>query len=260
MLLVIDIGNTNLKIGLYSQSKLLGSWRLSVATQKTADEYGMVVIELLNGINVSVNDINGVIISSVVPTLNYTIEHMCKYYFKFQPIIVGPGMKTGLNIKYLNPKDVGSDRIVNCVAARNIYKGNLIVVDFGSATTFSVVNEKGDFLGGVIAPGIKCSADALVNTASKLPRVELDRPEKVIGRTTETNIQSGIIYGFTGMVEYIIRKIKEEAGFDDCKVVATGGLSALIENKNKEIIDIYDKTLTLKGLKILYDMNRQEDL
>ena len=259
MVLVIDIGNTNLKIGLYNGDKLLGSWRLSVASQKTADEYGMVIIELLKEKGVNASDVKGVIISSVVPTLNYTIEHMCKYYFKFKSLIVGPGMKTGLNIKYLNPKEVGSDRIVNCVAAHKIYKGDLIVVDFGSATTFSVVNAKGDFLGGVIAPGIKSSVDALVNTASKLPRVELVKPEKIIGRTTENNIQSGVIYGFTGLVEKIIEKIKIEAGFSDCKVIATGGLSALIENENKKIINIYDTTLTLKGLKILYDMNRQEE-
>lgn len=258
MLLVIDIGNTNIKLGLYRGDTFIESWRLAVKVSRTADEYGSMMMSLFSTKGVSFSDIDGVIVSSVVPSLNYTIEHCCRYYMGITPMIVGPGIKTGLNIKYLNPSEVGSDRIVNCVAAYKLYKGPAIVVDFGTATTFSVVGEDGSFLGGMIAPGLKSSADALVANAAKLPRIELIKPEHAVCKTTIANMQAGVIYGFTGLVGYIIKKIKDETGFVNAKTVATGGLSQLLDDKS--IIDVFDGALTLKGLKILYAMNvKQED-
>jgi type III pantothenate kinase len=180
---------------------------------------------------------------------------MCKYYFNVTPLFVGPGVKSSLNVKYDSPKDVGSDRIVNCVAAYRLYGGPCIVVDFGTTTTFNVVSEDGEFLGGAICPGIKTSVDAMVSKAAKLPKIELKKPNGVIGKSTVTNMQSGIIYGFTGMITYIINKMKQELGREDAKVIATGGLSELIFSENR-VFDITDRTLTLHGLKFIFNYNK----
>jgi len=253
MILVMDVGNTNIKIGLYNGNKLKNTWRIATNFQNTADEYGMTFLNLFSTANIKYGDIEGIIISSVAPTLNYTLEHMCRYYMR-QPIMVGPGIKTGINIKYTNPYEVGSDRIVSAVAAYKLYGGPIIIVDFGTATTFGVVNAQGEFLGGAIAPGIKSSLEALVNTAAKLPRVELIKPESVINRNTVGNMQSGVVYGFIGMVDNMIERIKREIGVSDCKVVATGGMSVLVSSEVKSITTI-DRALTIKGLKLIYDMN-----
>ena len=196
--------------------------------------------------------------SSVQPTLNYTVEHACQYYMHKTPIMVGPGIKTGLNIKYLNPHELGADRIVNSVAAYKLYGGPVIVVDFGTATTFNVISEKGEFLGGSIAPGIKTSLEALVSNASKLTNVEIQKPESSVGKTMMTNLQSGIVYGMTGLVKYLIEKMKEDSNLPDAKVVVTGGLSELVCGVDKSL-KIYkiDRYLTLKGLKLIYDMNKE---
>lgn len=254
MLLVIDIGNTNVKMAVFSGEDIVMSLRLATVAGKTSDEYGLNVKDLLISGGIKLEDIDAVIMSSVNPNLNYTFEHMVRYYFKVKPMIVGAGIKTGLNIKYLDPKEVGSDRIVNSVAAYYTYGGPVIVVDCGTATTFNVISEKGEFLGGLISFGLKTSADALSSCTAKLPKIELVPPPNVVCKTTITNMQSGVINGFIGMVEYIVAKIKQETGYKNAKVVATGGLSELI-GKESNAIDVFDRTLTLRGLNIIYKLN-----
>jgi len=258
MLLVVDVGNTNIKLGIYDQDKLVQSWRLSVKVARTADEFGISMDSLFKTKGLGFSDIDGIIMSSVQPTLNYTVEHACQYYMHKNPIMVGPGIKTGLNIKYLNPHELGADRIVNSVAAYKLYGGPCIVVDFGTATTFNVISKTGEFLGGSIAPGIKTSLEALVDNASKLTNVEIQKPESSIGRSMMANLQSGIVYGMTGLVKYLIDKMKEDSGLDDAKVIFTGGLSELVCGVDKSL-KVYkiDRYLTLKGLKLIYDMNKE---
>lgn len=253
MILVVDIGNTNLKFGLFDGDVLVQSYRLSVNNSRTADEYGFYLTELMRINGISVKEISGAIYSSVNPNLNYTIEHMIEYFFDVKPLVVGTGIKTGLNIKYDNPKEVGADRIVDSVAAFYTYGGNCIVLDCGTATTFNVINEAGEFLGGAISFGLKSGADSLSKVATKLPGVELTVPNKAIGKTTITNMQSGIMFGYIGMVEYIIAKIKEEFG-KPVKVIATGGLSEVIA-QHSNVIDFMDRTLTLRGLYLIYRQN-----
>ena len=253
MILVVDIGNTNLKFGLFDGDVLVQSYRLSVNNSRTADEYGFYLTELMRINGISVKEISGAIYSSVNPNLNYTIEHMIEYFFDVKPLVVGTGIKTGLNIKYDNPKEVGADRIVDSVAAFYTYGGNCIVLDCGTATTFNVINEAGEFLGGAISFGLKSGADSLSKVATKLPGVELTVPNKAIGKTTITNMQSGIMFGYIGMVEYIIAKIKEEFG-KPVKVIATGGLSEVVA-QHSNVIDYMDRTLTLRGLYLIYQQN-----
>ena len=258
MLLVIDVGNTNIKLGVYNKDKLLESWRLSVKVARTADELGITINSLFSTKGLAFKDIDGIILSSVQPSLNDTVEHACEYYMKIKPIMVGPGIKTGINIKYLNPQEVGADRIVNSVAAYKLYGGPCIVVDFGTATTFNLISAKGEFVGGCIAPGIKTSLESLVENASKLTNVELVKPKSVVGKTTVTNLQAGIVYGFAGLVKYLIEKLKADGMCQDAKVVFTGGLSTLITDVDKSL-EVYkiDRYLTLKGLKIIYDINNE---
>ena len=258
MLLVVDVGNTNIKLGVYDKDKLVQSWRLSVKVARTADEFGISMDSLFKTKGLGFSDIDGIIMSSVQPTLNYTVEHACQYYMHKTPIMVGPGIKTGLNIKYLNPHELGADRIVNSVAAYKLYGGPCIVVDFGTATTFNMISDKGEFLGGSIAPGIKTSLEALVNNASKLTNVEIQKPDSSIGKTMMTNLQSGIVYGMTWLVKYLIDKMKEDSNLPDAKVIVTGGLSELVcgVDKSLKIFNI-DRSLTLKGLKLIYDMNKE---
>ena len=255
MILAIDIGNTNVKCGVFDGDKLVYSLRLATSVSKTSDEYGLALRDLLRGNGIERSMINGVIMSSVNPNLNYTFEHMIGFYFGVKPLMIGNGLKTGINIKYDNPKEVGADRIVNSVAAYYTYGGPVIVIDCGTATTFNYVNEKAEFLGGAISFGLKTSADALCASAAKLPKIELIAPKKAVGRTTITNMQSGIINGFIGMVEYIVGKIKAEEG--DAKVVATGGLSEII-SRSSTVIDVVDRTLTLRGLNMIYKMNQKD--
>ncbi len=253
MLLAIDIGNTNIKYGIYGE-KLVASFRVSSRLSRTADEYGSVLINLLASKGLKTSDITGVIMSSVIPSLNYTICHMCKYFFGIYPVMVGPGIKTGLNIKGDNPKEVGADIIVNSVSAFGKYGGPVIVIDFGTATTFDVISEKCELLGVVIAPGIKTSLEALTNNTAQLPTVELESPKSVIGKNTKTSMQAGIIFGFAGLVDNIIKKIKKELKTEDIKVVATGGLGEIIAKEVKSI-NVVDRTLTLDGLKMIYRLN-----
>ncbi|HOO22931.1 MAG TPA: type III pantothenate kinase [Clostridia bacterium] len=255
MILLMDVGNTNIKLGLSNDTKTIKTWRIATDPLKTADEFGMTLFDLLNQSGYKFSDIEGIIISSVVPSINYTLEHMCTYYIKQKPIVVSPKIKTGLRFEYTE-NTLGADRIVNAVAAYTLYGGPVITVDFGTATTFGMVSADGVFMGGLIAPGIKPSVESLVNTAAKLPRIELVRPATVLGKDTVSNMQSGVIYGFTGLVDYIIKKMKEESGCHNAKVVATGGMSQLVTQNESGIVDIIDRALSLKGLKILYEMNK----
>lgn len=255
MLLVIDIGNTNIKYGVWDKDCLKASFRVSSRLSRTADEYGSVLVNLLLNSDIKKSDIDGIIISSVIPTLNYTMCHMCEYFFGISPLMVGPGIKTGLNIKTENPKEVGADRIVNSVAAYKKYGGAIIVIDFGTATTFNVVDERCALIGGVIAPGIKTALEGLVSSTAQLPMIELVSPKSAIAKNTETNMQAGIIFGFSGLVDNIVGRIKRELGDEDVKVVATGGLGEIIAKETKCITAV-DRTLTLYGLKLIYDLNR----
>lgn len=250
----MDVGNTNIKTAVWQGEERMAYWRVSTSGLGSSDELGMLFINLFEYNKLKTSDITGVIYSSVVPTVNFTIDHMCRAYFGIEPMTVSASLNLGINILYENPKELGADRIANAVGASEIYKGPCIFIDFGTATTFGVISESGDFLGGAICPGIKLSAEALVSGAAKLPRVELIKPDTIIGRNTIANIQSGLVYGFVGQVDYIVRRMKSELGRHDAKVVVTGGLATLISSESK-VIDVLDGLLTLKGLRILFERN-----
>lgn len=256
MLLTIDIGNTNIKYGIYKGKELVASFRVSSRISRTADEYGSVLVNLLDVRGIKKADVDGIIISSVIPPLNYTICHMCEYFFGITPLMVGPGIKTGLNVKTDNPKEVGADIIVNSVSAFGKYGGPIVVIDFGTATTFDIIDENCSLLGVVIAPGIKTSLEGLVNNTAQLPMIELDAPESVIGKNTKSSMQAGIIFGFSGLVDNIINKIKRKLNKTDLTVVATGGLGEIIAKEVKSITRV-DRTLTLDGLRSIYDLNKE---
>lgn len=254
MILVFDVGNTNTVIGVYDGDKLLNHWRIRTNPQRTCDEYGILLRSLLENDKLNLKDIKSVVVSSVVPTLMMELEWMSRKFFACRPLIIGPGVKNGLAIKYENPREVGADRVVNAVAAYNKYGGPLIIVDFGTATTFCVVSAKGEYLGGAIAPGIIISTEALVSKAAKLPRVEMQRPRSLIGKNTVSSMQAGIMYGFVGQVEGIITRMKTEIEGEP-QVIATGGLAAVIARET-DVIDKVDEFLTLDGLRLIYEMNR----
>ncbi len=253
MLLVIDIGNTNTVLGLYRKHELLHDWRLRTDESRTVDEYAILIHELFGLSQIHFPDIKNVIVSCVVPPMLNTLEGLCRNYFKLKPLIVGPGIKTGMPILYDNPREVGADRIVNAVAAYEQVKRSLIVVDFGTATTFDYVSEKGEYLGGAIAPGLNVSADALFERASKLPRVEIVRPPQVVAKNTVNSIQSGLFYGYVGLVDGIVNRMKSELASDPM-VFATGGLAVLLTGVS-ETIDRIDPNLTLEGLRIIFERN-----
>lgn len=254
VLMVFDVGNTNIVIGVFADKTLLTHWRIRTDQIKTADEYAMTLKSFFDFSKLRMEDIEAVVISSVVPTLMTELTTMSKRYFKYDPLIIAPGTKTGLPIKYDNPREVGADRVVNAVAAVHKYGGPLIIIDFGTATTFCVVNRQGEYLGGAIAPGIRISTEALFARASKLPRVEMIKPTSMIGKNTVASMQIGIMYGFVGQVEGIIGRIQEELG-GHATVVATGGLAGVIASET-DIIDVVDEFLTLDGLRIVYEINR----
>ncbi len=254
MLLAVDVGNTNIVLGIYDGKKLKDSWRISTNRQQTGDEYGIIIKSLLSQSGLAEDCITGIIASSVVPPLMFSLEEMSKRYFHVSPMVIGPGIKTGLNILTDNPREVGADRIVNAVAGIELYGGPLIIVDFGTATTFDAISAKGDYLGGAIAPGISVSMEALFQRAAKLPRIELTKPKKVIGRDTISSMQSGIIYGFVGQVDEIVKRMIEEFPVKP-QVIATGGLLKIIAGESKTL-DIINPLLTLEGLRIIYERNR----
>ena len=250
-LLVVDVGNTNIVLGIYQNDSLVNSWRLATARDRTADEYGILTRQLVNGFN---GVLEGAIVCSVVPPLNSAIASMIQNYFNVESLFVEPGVKTGIAIHVDNPQEVGADRIVNCVAAHERFGGPTIIVDFGTATTFDVVTADAKYIGGAIAPGLNISAEALFARAARLTRVDIRRPASVIGTNTIVNMQSGIYFGYLGLVDGILARMKTEIP-DVKRVVATGGLAGLFEDES-EHIDEVDSDLTLKGLKIIYDRNR----
>lgn len=254
MIFVLDVGNTNIVLGVFKNGELAHHWRVGTSQLKTEDEYAMIIKVLFENEGISFKDIDGIIISSVVPPIMSSLELMCNKYFQVKPLIIGPGIKTGLDIKYENPREVGADRIVNAVAAIDLYDCPLVIVDFGTATTFCYVNEKKQYMGGVIAPGINISTEALFTYASKLPRIEITKPDLVVGRNTVSAMQAGIFYGYVGQVEGIVNGIKKQFQTEP-KVIATGGLASLIAQGTK-IIDHVDPFLTLKGLYKIFMKNQ----
>ncbi|AYE34486.1 type III pantothenate kinase [Clostridium septicum] len=259
MVLLVDVGNTNIVLGVYKERENIVSWRISTDSKKTSDEYGIQVMQLFTQSELNPKEVKGIIISSVVPNIMHSLENMIKKSFGINPLVVGPGVKTGINIKYDNPKEVGADRIVNAVAAHDIYKKDVILIDFGTATTFCSVTKSGNYLGGCIVPGVKISSDALFDRAAKLPRVELEVPQNIICKNTISSMQAGIIYGYIGQVEYIVKKTKKEMmdlGSEEPFVIATGGLANLVANET-DVIDKVDSSLTLEGLRIIYEKNKE---
>ncbi|MBQ8962821.1 MAG: type III pantothenate kinase [Clostridia bacterium] len=254
MILTLDIGNTNMKTALFDGMEMKQYWRLSTNRNRTSDEYGMAMMNLLNHYGIDRSEVEGIMMSSVVPQINFTIEHMCRSYFGMEPMKIEPGVKTGINIKYENPRELGSDRIANAVGAYELYGGPCITIDFGTATSFGALSAKGEFLGGAICPGLRLAADALTERTAKLPRFELVKPENVIGRNTVTNMQAGIVYGYIGQIKYLVNRMKKEMGVEGIKVIATGGLAVLVAGESS-VIDVMDGLLTLKGLRIIYEKN-----
>jgi type III pantothenate kinase len=253
LIFVFDVGNTNIVLGVYKGDELKHHWRIETNRNRTEDEFAMMIKSLFEHDGLALTDIDGIIISSVVPPIMLALERMCQKYFHVKPLVVGPGVKTGLDIKYENPREVGADRIVNAVAAIHEYGSPLIIVDFGTATTYCYVNEHRQYLGGAIAPGINISTEALYSRAAKLPRIEITRPEGVIGKNTVSAMQAGIVYGYVGQVEGIVKRMMEQSAKKPT-VIATGGLSNLIAQESN-IIDIVDPYLTLKGLQLIYKRN-----
>jgi len=255
MLLAVDVGNTNIVLGLFKGEELIMNWRISTDREKSADELGMLIGQLFSYNELDLSMVSDVIISSVVPSIMYSLEHMARKYCDCEAIIIGPGIKTGMNVKYDNPKQVGADRIVNAVAGYKKYGGPLIIVDFGTATTFCAINDRFEYLGGTIAPGIRTSNDALYQKAAKLTKVELVKPERVICKNTNESIQAGVLLGYVGLVEYIVDRMKKELNAPNAKVIATGGLAPMISEETG-CIDSIDKMLTLEGLLYIYQLNR----
>ncbi|WP_313528219.1 type III pantothenate kinase [Anaerotignum sp.] len=255
MLLVIDVGNTNYVLGVYHGDKLVKCWRMATGSNKTADETGIFLYGLFDTAGFDVKRIEAVIISSVVPDIMYSLTQGIRKYFNIDPMIVSAGMKTGIVIKRDNPKAVGADRIVNLVAANEIYGGPAVVIDYGTANTFDVINEKSEFITGLITPGISICAEALYQRAAQIPKVEIKKPKSIIVKNTVGSIQAGLVIGHIGQTKYIIQQLKEQLELPDMKVIATGGLARVID-PDKQIFDILDPVLTLKGLKILYHKNR----
>lgn len=252
MLLVIDVGNTNITLGIFKEEELLASFRMTTRIPRTSDEYGITICDLLKNRNIKVEDIEAVIIASVVPGIMHSLKNSIIKYLSITPFEVGAGTKTGIKIATPNPKEIGADRIVDAVAAYEIYGGPLIVIDFGTATTYDLISENGSFLAGITCPGIRISADALWNETAKLPEIEIKKPASILAKETISSMQAGLVYGCIGQTEYIVKKIIEESGISGMKVIATGGLGKIIADAT-DVIQIYDTNLTLKGLRIIYN-------
>ena len=251
MILTIDVGNTNITCGVFDEDGIVASFRITTKMPRTSDEYGMILYNLLEQNNIQPMDIGDAIICSVVPNVMHSLRGGLVKYFPITPIIVEAGIKTGIRIVTPNPQQIGADRIVDAVGAYEIYGGPVLVIDFGTATTYDFVDENGAFLGGITAPGIRISAKALSEDAAKLPEIEIKKPESILGKDTITSMQAGIVYGQIGQTEYIINKVKEEVGLENVKTVVTGGLGRIIANETT-CIDIYDPNLTLKGIYRVY--------
>ena len=254
MVLVIDVGNTNITFGVYKKSELVTTFRMMSSVSRTSDEYGIMITSLLDNNGVPKEQISGAIIASVVPNLMHALTGAVAKYIKVKPMVVGPGTKTGIKIVTDNPREIGADRIVDAVGAYEKYGGPVLVLDFGTATTYDLVTDKGEFCAGITAPGIKISAKALWNDTAKLPEIEIKKPKSILAQETISSMQAGLVYGQIGQTEYIIKCVKEESGFDNLKGVSTGGLGRLISDET-DMIDVYDAALTLDGLRIIYEKN-----
>lgn len=255
MLLVVDIGNTNITLGVFDGDKILGKFRMTTTAPRTSDEYGTTICSILKNKNIDPANIEDVIISSVVPNIMYSFTNGIIKYFGVQPIIVGAGTKTGVKIAIANPREVGADRIVDAVAGYTLYGGPLIVIDFGTATTYDLISEDGSFIAGITSPGIRICANALWNDTAKLPEVEIKKPDSILAKETVTSMQAGLVYGYIGQTEYIVNKIKQESGYPNIKVIATGGLGKIIADETN-VIEVYDPDLTMNGLRIIYQKQK----
>ncbi|MCM1184169.1 MAG: type III pantothenate kinase [Roseburia sp.] len=257
MVLVIDVGNTNITFGVYEAQRLVTTFRLMSKTQRTSDEYGVLITELLSKNRVSPSQIEGTIVASVVPNVMHSLVGGIRRYVAEKLVIVGAGIKTGIRIVTENPKEIGPDRIVDAVAAYELYGGPVLVLDFGTATTYDLVNAEGCFCAGITAPGIRISAKALWEDAAKLPEIEIKKPASILAQETISSMQAGLVYGQIGQTEYIIQRVKKETGFDNLKVVATGGLGRIIAEET-DMIQEYNSALTLEGLRIIYEKNNRQ--
>jgi len=255
MLMVIDVGNTNITVGVFEENNLKATFRLTTHTARTSDEYGLLLCDLLKNKNIGIKDISSVIIATVVPKLMHSLASAIIKYLSITPLIVGAGTKTGIKIQVPNPRDVGADRIVDAVAAYEIYGGPVLVIDFGTAITYDLITAEGAFVAGVTSPGLRIAANALWNETAKLPEIEIAMPDTILAKDTVTSMQAGLVFGCIGQTEYIVKRMLKEAGIDSCKVIATGGLGKIIADAT-DVIDIYDSNLTLTGLKIINDKNK----
>ena len=256
MILVIDVGNTNITCGVFKGTQVMSTFRMMTRTERTSDEYGVTILSMMSVNNITPESIKGVIIASVVPKVMHSLINGVIKYLGVQPYIVRPGIKTGIHITSDNPREIGPDRIVDIVAAYNMYGGPVLVIDFGTATTYDLIDKLGNFGVGITAPGLRICAKALWEDTAKLPEIEIKKPESILARETVTSMQAGLVFGQIGQTKYIIEQVKKETGFKDLKVVATGGLGRMISEEVKEI-DVYDPLLTLQGLRILYEKNRR---
>ena len=256
MLLAIDVGNTNMTMGVFDGEKLAATFRMMTKTPRTSDEYGVMITQLLKNNKIAVEQLEGTIIASVVPDVMHSLTSAVIRYLDTKPLIVGPGLKTGIKVVTEDPRAIGADRIVDAVAAYEKYGGPVLVLDFGTATTYDLVLKDGEFAAGITAPGIRISSEALWTKTAKLPNIEIKKPKSILAQETISSMQAGLVYGQIGQTEYIIRKVKEESGIEDMKVVATGGLGRIIADET-DAIDVYDSALTLDGLRLIYEKNRK---
>lgn len=257
MVLVVDVGNTNITFGVYQEKKLITTFRLMSKTPRTSDEYGVLITELLFKNKIKVSDIEGVIVASVVPNVMHALVGALKRYVQRNLLVVGPGVKTGIRIVTENPREIGPDRIVDAVAAYELYGGPILVIDFGTATTYDLVTADGCFTAGITAPGIKISAKALWEDTAKLPEIEIKKPDSILAQETISSMQAGLVYGQIGQTEYIIKKVQQESGYQNLKVVATGGLGRIIAQET-DTIQEYNSSLTLEGLRLIYEKNKKQ--
>ena len=256
MLLALDVGNTNITIGVFKRKEIIEVFRITTKLPRTSDEFGILISSLLKEKGLDEGEVKAAIIGSVVPNIMHSLSSGLIKYFDVKPIIVGPGIKTGINLGRFNPREVGADRIVDLVAGYEIYGGPALVIDYGTATTYDIVTENGVFLAGVIAPGIRTSAQALWGEADMLPAIEIRKPASILAKETISSMQGGLLYGQIGQTEYIVKRLKEESGYTDAKVVATGGLGKMIVS-DTDVVDVYDPQLTLKGLRIIFEKNKK---
>ncbi len=254
MLLVVDVGNTNITFGVYKGNKLITTLRMTTKLSRTSDEFGIAIIEMLKADGITKHDIEGTVIASVVPNIMHALTGSVKRYLEIRPLSIGPGVRTGIKIITENPREIGADRIVDAVAAYEIYGGPVLVIDFGTATTYDLVTAQGEFAAGITAPGIRISAKALWENTARLPEIEIKKPASILAQETISSMQAGLVYGQIGQTEYIIDKVKKESGYHDLKVIATGGLGRIIADET-DSITVYNNKLTLEGLRIIYEKN-----